>query len=128
MKVHNLKGIMIFSAIVIFLTACSSKADHLYQDSIQKGLDAIAEDQFSKAEGLFEVALDAKKDDIKAKAYSNQVQLIIKADDFVKQNKITEAIQALDQSIKVKQGSKVIASKSKDKKESLLLFQENEKK
>jgi hypothetical protein len=128
MKLHNLKGIMILSAIVIFLTACSSKADQLYQDSIQKGLDAIAEDQFSKAEGLFEVALDAKKDDIKAKAYSNQVQLILKADDFVKQNKITEAIQALDQSIKVKQGSKVIASKSKDKKESLLLFQENEKK
>jgi septal ring-binding cell division protein DamX len=127
-KLINLKGLLIFSAIVIFLVGCSSKTDKLYQDSIQKGLDAIAEDDFSKAEGLFEVALDAKKDDVKAKAYTNQVKLILKADSLEKQSKRNEAIQALDQSIKVKQGSKVIASKSKDKKASLLLFQENEKK
>jgi hypothetical protein len=128
-KLHNLKMItMVFSAIVMFLVGCSSKTDELYQDSIQKGLDAIAEDDFSKAQGLFEVALEAKEDDVKAKAYSNQVQLILEADDLVKQNKINEGVQALDKSIEVKEGSKVIASKSEDKKETLLLFQENEKK
>lgn len=116
-----------FSAIVMLLVGCSSKTDELYQESIQKGLDAIADDDFSKAEGLFEVALEAKKDDVKAKAYSKQVQLIVKAEDLVKQNKINEAIQALDKSTEVKEGSKVIASKSEDKKEALVQFQENEK-
>jgi hypothetical protein len=126
---HNLKMITIaFCTIVMFLVGCSSKADELYQNSIQNGLDAIAEDNFSKAEGLFEVALEAKEDDVKAKAYSNQVKLILEADDLVKQNKINEAVQELDKSIKIKKGSKVIASKSTDKKEALLLFQENEKK
>lgn len=119
--------IFLFSAIVVFLTGCSSKTDELYQDSIQKGLDAIAEDNFSKAEGLFEVALEAKEDDIKAKSYLNQVQLIIEADDLVKQNKIDEALQALDKSIEIREGSKVIASKSEDKKDTLLLVRENEK-
>jgi hypothetical protein len=60
--IHKLKMItMAFCTIVIFLAGCSSKADELYQNSIQKGLDAIAEDNFSKAEGLFEVALEAKE-------------------------------------------------------------------
>ncbi|MEH7440186.1 cell division site-positioning protein MapZ family protein [Neobacillus drentensis] len=128
MKLHLRIITMIFSVLVIFLGGCSSKTDELYQDSIQKGLDAIAEDNFSKADGLFEVAIEAKDDDVKAKAYSKQVQMILKADDLVKQNKIDEAVQVLDNSIVVKEGSKVIVSKAKDKKETLLLFQENEKK
>jgi hypothetical protein len=127
-KLHNLKMMTLaFCAIVMFLEGCSSKTDELYQDSIQKGLDAIAEDDFSKAEGLFELALEAKEDDVKAKAYLNQVQLIIESDDLVQQNKINDAVVALDKSIKVKDGSKVIASKSEDKKETLAQFQENEK-
>ena len=111
----------------MFLVGCSSKTDELYQNSIQKGLDAIAEDNFSKAKGLFEVALEAKEDDVKAKAYLNQVQLILEADDLVKQNKINEAVQALDKSLKIKEGSKVIASKSENIKETLILFKKMEK-
>ena len=60
-KTHNLKMVKVaFSALLMLLGGCSSKTDELYQDSIQKGLDAIAEDNFSKAQGLFEVALEAK--------------------------------------------------------------------
>jgi hypothetical protein len=128
-KVDNFKMIaMVFSALVLLLVGCSSKTDELYQNSMQKGLDAIAEDDFSKAEGLFEVALKAKEDDSKAKAYSEQVRLIKEADDLVRQNKMNEALQALNKSIEVKEGSKVIAYKSEEKKETILLFQENDKK
>jgi hypothetical protein len=128
MRIQNLKTIIIvFIMLLMFLGGCSSKTEELYQDSIQKGLDAVAENNFSKAEGLFEVALDTKKSDVKTKAYLNQIKLIIKADDLVKQNKIEDAIQSLEKSIKVKEGSKVIASASKDKKETLLKFQENQK-
>src|SRR4051812_49416681 len=113
MKLNKFKMMTVaFCAIVMFLVGCSSKTDELYQESIQKGLDAIAENDFSKAEGLFEVALEAKENDVKAKAYLNQVQLIIKSDDLEKENKINDAVVALDKSIKVKDGSKVISSKS----------------
>ena len=129
MKTHPLKlTIAALIGLLLLLGGCSSKTDTVYQDSMQQGLDAIAEDDFSKAEGLFEKALETKEDDVKAKAYSDQVQLILKADDLVKESKIDEAVQALDKSIKVKEGSKVIASKAKDKKEILLTFQENGKK
>ena len=128
MKFHNLQKItIVFSAIVMFLVGCSSKTEELYQNSIQKGLDAIAEDDFSKAKGLFEVALEAKEDDVKAKAYLHQVQFILEANDLAKQNKLNESVQALDKSLEVKEGSKVMASKSEAIKKTLLLFQENEK-
>ncbi len=128
MKTHPIKlTIVALIGLLLLLGGCSSKTNAVYQDSIQKGLDAIAEDDFSKADELFEMALEAKEDDVKAKAYSDQVQLILEADDLVKQNKIDEAIQALDKSVKVKEGSKVIASKAEEKKETLLTFQENEK-
>jgi hypothetical protein len=128
MKKHNLKMVMVsVIVLIVILGGCNSKTDELYQGSMQKGLDAVAEDNFSKAEGLFEVALDSKQNDGAAKAYLNQIQLILKADDLVKQNKIDDAVQSLDKSMKVKEGSKVITSKSKGKKETLLKFLESQK-
>jgi len=129
MKKQHIKiTLAVFIGMLLLLGGCSSKADEVYQDAIQNGLDAVAEDDFSKAEGLFEVALDAKEKDVKAKAYLSQVQLLLKADDFMNETKIAEALQSLDQSIKVKDGSKVIASKAEEKKETLLAFQENQDK
>ena len=129
MKTHHLNLIrVVLIGLLLLLGGCSSKTDAVYQESIQNGLDAIAEDDFSKAKGLFEAAQEAKEEDVKAEAYSNQVQLILAAEDLVQQHKINEAIQALDNAIKVPEGSKVISSKSEDKKETLLRFQENEKK
>ncbi|MCL1702535.1 cell division site-positioning protein MapZ family protein [Lysinibacillus sp. Bpr_S20] len=129
MKIYNFKAVtMVLIASLLILGGCSSKTDELYQESIQKGLDAIADDQFSKAEGLFEVALETKEDDVSAKAYLNQVQLILKADKSVEQNNIAEAVKLLDESIKIEEGSKVISSKSQDKKDTQIAFQENEKK
>ncbi|WP_160724808.1 cell division site-positioning protein MapZ family protein [Bacillus sp. USDA818B3_A] len=108
---------LIFALVV--LGGCTSKTDEIYQNSIQKGLDAVAEENYSKAEGFFETALDAKKGDETAKAYLHQVQLILKAEDLEKKSNWEDEIPLLEQSIKVKKGSKVIASKSKEKIEEL---------
>ncbi|MFB5284103.1 hypothetical protein [Peribacillus sp. Hz7] len=121
-----MEKVMVFLlGCLLLLGGCNSKTDEAYQNSIQKGLDAVAEDNFSKAEGLFEVALESKENDETAKAYLNQVQLILEADDLVEQNKIEDAIKLLNQSIQVKAGSKVISSKSEDKKDELTAVQEN---
>lgn len=128
MKIHNAQLIIgVLIGLMFLLGGCSSKTDEVYQESIQNGLDAIAEEKFSKAEGLFETALNLKEDDVKAKSYLNQVQLIVKADELVKQNKIDDAVKLLVAATKVKEGSKVIAAKSQEKKETLLKFQENQK-
>lgn len=110
--------------LLLLLGGCSSKIDKEYQNAIQKGLDAVAEDNFSKAEVLFEIALETKENDDTAKAYLDQVQLILKADDLVVQNKTENALQLLDESTQVKEGSKVISSKSEEKKEVLMAAQE----
>lgn len=126
MKLHNLKlKIVTMIGLSLILGGCSAKQQQVYQDSIQNGLDAIAEDNFNEAEGFFEMALNMKENDIKARAYLMQVQLIIEADELMTQNKIDDALQSLIESIKVKDGSKVIVSKSQDKKEILLKSQEN---
>jgi hypothetical protein len=126
MKTHHTNLMVALIGLLLLLGGCSSKTNAIYQDSIQKGLDAIAENDFRKAEGLFEMALDAKENDVKAKAYLSQVQLFLKAEDKIKQNKIDDALQLLDKSISVKEGSKVIASKTKEKKETLSTFRENQ--
>jgi hypothetical protein len=126
MKTHHTNLIVALIGLLLLLGGCSSKANAIYQDSIQKGLDSIAENDFRKAEGLFEMALDAKDNDVKAKAYLSQVQLFLKAEDLIKQNKIEDALQLLEKSISVKEGSKVIASKTKEKKETLVTFRENQ--
>lgn len=113
--------------LFILLGGCSTKTDETYQNSIQKGLDAVAENNFNKAEGLFEIALDTKKDDVRAKAYLNQVKMIVEANNLISQNKHEDAVKSLDKSIKVKDGSKVIASKSKEKLEELTALLENQK-
>ncbi|MEH7440187.1 hypothetical protein V7182_22325 [Neobacillus drentensis] len=127
MKTHHMTlKIIALICLLLMLGGCSSKTEAVYQDSIQKGLDAIAENDFSKAEGLFEMALEAKEKDVRAKAYLKQVQLFLKADDLIKQNKIDGALQSLEKSITVKKGSKVIAAKAKNKKELLLTTKENQ--
>ena len=124
MKVKKI--VMVFSlGILILLGGCSSKTDEIYQNSIQNGLDAVAEDNFSKAEGLFETALDTKENDKTAKAYLNQVQFILEADDLIKQNKVEDAIKLLDKVVKVKEGSKVISAKSEEKKVEITTIKEN---
>ncbi|WP_071392812.1 outer membrane protein assembly factor BamD [Bacillus tuaregi] len=127
MKTYHVKiRMVVLIGVFLLLGGCSSKTDAIYQESIQKGLDAIAEDDFSKAEGLFEMALEAKEDDVTAKAYLSQVQLFLQADDFIKQNNIDDAVHSLDKAITVKEGSKVIAAKSQAKKEIILTYQENQ--
>ena len=122
------KNVALIGLLLLLLGGCSSKTDAVYQNSIQKGLDSIAEDNFSKAEGLFEMALEAKERDAKAKAYLKPSSIDFKADDLIKQNKIDDAVQSLEESITVKGGSKSSLPNQKTKKKHCSRSQENQKK
>ena len=87
--------------------------------------EAVAEDNFGKAEALFEIALEAKPKEESAKAYLEQVVYIQEAANAQEENNISDAIQALDKAISVKNGSKVISSKAETQKEEIQVLQEN---
>lgn len=118
-----MKKIIIGISAMLLLTGCNSKEE--YQSNINKGLEAVAEDNFGKAEALFEIALEAKPKEESAKAYLEQVVYIQEAANAQEENNISDAIQALDKAISVKNGSKVISSKAETQKEEIQVLQEN---
>lgn len=126
-EVYIVKKVIIgISSAILLLTGCNSKEE--YQSNINKGLEAVGEDNFGKAEGLFEVALEAKPKDESAKAYLDQVVYIQKAADAMDDNNISEAINALDKAMNIENGSKVISSKAETQKEEIQTIQKNNKK
>src|SRR5699024_3327530 len=67
---ENDKNILLSLLILIVLIGCSN--DDVYNNSIQKGLDYMASEEYKKAESAFELALDEKPDDEKATALLGQ--------------------------------------------------------
>lgn len=126
MKIHIARFTILMTFFTLLIAGCNSKSDELYQDFIQKGLDAVAEDDYGKAEGFFEMALENKSGDETAEAYLMQVQNMIQANKFVDDEKFNDAIELLNQTIEMENGSKVIASKAEEEKQRLEKQQENE--
>lgn len=53
----------------LLLGGCSNKSDEAYQSAITDGIEAVASEDYDKAEAFFEIALKEKNDDSKAKNY-----------------------------------------------------------
>ncbi|OCS89025.1 hypothetical protein [Caryophanon latum] len=116
-----MKKWMIGLSAALLLTGCGSDAK--VQENINKGLEEIAEDNFAKAEALFELALEESSKDESAKAYLQQVTYIQEASEA----SATEAIATLDMAINVEHGSSVISAKAEEQKEALQLVVEQQK-
>lgn len=68
----------------LLLAGCSTNSDEAYQSAFTDGLEAVANEEYSKAEAFFETALKEKKDDEKTKNYLagiENLQLLIKFQD-----------------------------------------------
>lgn len=53
----------------MLLGGCSNKSDEAYQSAVTDGIEAVANEEYAKAEGFFEIALEEKSDDTKARNY-----------------------------------------------------------
>ena len=53
----------------LLLGGCINNSDEAYQSAITDGIEAVASEDYSKAEVFFEIALEEKSDDSKAKNY-----------------------------------------------------------
>lgn len=51
------------------LSGCSNKSDEAFHSAMTDGIEAVASEDYSKAEVFFEIALEEKSDDSKAKNY-----------------------------------------------------------
>lgn len=115
-----MKKWMIGLSAALLLAGCGSDAK--VQENINKGLEEVAEDNFAKAEALFELALEENSKDESAQAYLQQVVHIQEASEAT----ASEAIEALDLAINVENGSSVIAAKAEEQKEALQLVEEQQ--
>lgn len=121
-----MKKLIIGIGALLMLAGCNS--DEEYQSNINKGLEAVAEDNFGKAEALFEIALENKPKDESAKAYLDQVVYIQEAVQAQQDEEIEAAIEALEKAINIKAGSKVIGAKAEEQKEEIEALKESNEK
>lgn len=65
-----MKKLIVGVLIISFLVGgCSNKSEEAFQSSMTDGIEAVANEEYSKAEVFFEIALKEKSDDSKAKNY-----------------------------------------------------------
>lgn len=65
-----MKKLIVGVLIISFLVGgCSNKSEEAFQSSMTDGIEAVANEEYSKAEVFFEIALEEKSDDSKAKNY-----------------------------------------------------------
>ena len=64
----------LFLATIFVVVGCGNKSEEKYNSAIQKGLDNLAAENYEKATVSFEVALEEKPDDKRAKALLSQTE------------------------------------------------------
>lgn len=98
--------------IIVILMGCSN--DEAYNNSLQKGLDYIASEEFQKAEGAFESALDEKKDDVKATVLLNQTKSYQNAMVALEEGELELAVEEAEKVTKEENGSNALVKKAED--------------
>lgn len=108
-----MKRNFIFSLFILtILMGCSN--DETYNKAIQKGLDYLASEEFQKAEGSFESALDEKKDDQKATALLEQTIHYQAALEALDEEDLDNAKEKAGKVISIDNGSSALIKKSEE--------------
>lgn len=101
-------------ALFIFTVLVGCSNDEAYNNAIQKGLDYVASEEYSKAESAFELALDEKKEDEKATVLLSQTidyQELIKA---MEEGEFDLAKEKAHAVIELEGGSSALVKKSEE--------------
>lgn len=82
---HRVSLLILLCLMVVGLAGCHNKA---YSQSIEKGLNAVAENKYQKALTYFDNALAQKPKDEKAQAYRDQTQAYLTTTSELKAGKV----------------------------------------
>ncbi|KRM72108.1 hypothetical protein FC34_GL001092 [Lacticaseibacillus brantae DSM 23927] len=99
---------------MVTLTACGrgeSSTSSGYEDSMSKGLDAVAENNIEKAVTYFSNALDQKPKDKKAGLYLKQAKAYVKTDQQLQEGNPAGAVKTAKAATLIKSGSKSLSDK-----------------
>jgi tetratricopeptide (TPR) repeat protein len=99
--------------MVVGLAGCHNKA---YSQSIEKGLNAVAENKYQKALTYFDNALTQKPKDEKAQAYRDQTQAYLTTTSELKAGKVKTALTTVDKGVKITNGATSLTNKLKQLK------------
>lgn len=104
---------LVILSFLLLLAGCGqSDTEDAYNTAIQKGLDAIASENYVKAEAAFELALEDKKSDDKAKAYLVQTKAMQAATDAYAKKEYKKTKEEVANVIQEKKGSDALVQKA----------------
>ena len=115
--IRSVGWLAMFAILITGLAACGSKASSSngsssgYANSINKGLDAVAENKMDKALTYFDNALTQKPKDVKAKAYRDQAKAYVDTDTQLKAGEVQKAVTTVTAGVKIKNGANSLDTK-----------------
>lgn len=112
-----MKKIIPLALSVLLLVGCSNST---FDKSVEEGKLALAGKEYEKAEGLFHLALDEKKDDKEVKLLYKQTKKMVEAQKLKDEKKYDEAIELCDGIEKIPSDSDVAKEQAKKLKEEIL--------
>ncbi|MBW1620399.1 hypothetical protein [Lactiplantibacillus plantarum] len=110
---HRVSLLILLCLMVVGLAGCHNKA---YSQSIEKGLNAVAENKYQKALTYFDNALTQKPKDEKAQAYRDQTQAYLTTTSELKAGKVKTALTTVDKGVKITNGATSLTNKLKQLK------------
>ena len=96
------------------MTGCGNKT---FDKAMDEGKLAIASKEYEKAEGMFSLAIEEKKDDKEANALYNQIQKLIEAMKLKEEGKVEEVVALCDDIEKIESESEAIKKEANILKE-----------
>lgn len=109
MKNKTFLSVLLFS---LLLTGCGNESEEAYNNSVQKGLDVLALEDYSKAEVYFELALEEKPKDEKASALLVQTVNYGDALQLFEEESYEEALQKVELIVNSQNGSNAMITKA----------------
>ncbi|MBA3926744.1 hypothetical protein [Listeria rustica] len=104
---------LVVLSFLLLLAGCGqADTEDAYNAAIQKGLDAIASENYAKAEAAFELALEDKKADEKAEAYLVQTKAMQAATDAYVNKDYKKTKEEVADVIQEKKGSDALVQKA----------------
>lgn len=120
-----MRKILPLAISILLLVGCSNST---FEKSVEEAKLAIASQEYEKAEGLFNLALEEKKDDKEIKALQEQTKKIVEAKKFKEEKEYGKAISLCEDIEKIPSESDIVTSQAKKLKEELIKLKNNESK
>lgn len=119
-----MKKILPLAISILLLVGCSNST---FDKSVEEAKLAIASQEYEKAEGLFNLALEEKNTD-EIKSLYEQTQKIVEAKKFEKEQKYSEAISLCEELEKIPSESDIVISQAKKIKEEAIKLKDSKSK